>query len=65
MRQLRAENGVSGFGVLFQGVGRDWGTRQAAQDKVGKQRTGLYSQSQGSSPEGKHFETAFVLTRHL
>lgn len=32
VRQLRAENGVSGFGVLFQGVGRDWG------DKAGSTR---------------------------
>lgn len=43
VRQLRKENCVSGFSVLFQGVGRDWGPKQAARDEVEKRRLGSSS----------------------
>lgn len=63
VRQLREENCVSGFGVLFQGVGRDWGPKQAALDEVEKQR--LDCTVPGFFPRREAFRDGFVLTRHL
>lgn len=61
VRQLREETCVSGLGVLFEGVGRDWGPKQAAQDEVEKRTLN----SSRVLPPREAFRDAFVFDKAL